>query len=153
MIRERRVIHRRVFSVLLVAMPALLIASIMVRPQLPPVSELDQELLALSGSVARPGGKPSRVYIGGRQFEAWGVAPNQLILRPTTEILKPELRVFWTADARVDRSTHLGRLAGDDYRVMTLPKPAVEGLGALVIYSVATAETFGSITMKDLLEE
>ena len=137
----------------MVAMPALLIAGIMVRPRTPPVVELDPQILAVSGSVERPSGKPKRVYMGGREFEAWGVAPDKLILRPTTEILEPELRVFWTGDGRVDQATHLGRLAGVDYRMMTLPGPALNGEGALVIYSVATAETFGSITMKDLFEE
>ncbi len=134
-------------------MPALLIAGIMVRPESPPIASLDPEVQAANGSAGTPPGRAKRVFIGGREFETWGIAPDKLILRPTSAILQPELQVFWTADGRVDRALSLGRLSATDYRVFTLPEPALDGHGALVVYSIAHEETFGSINLSELFEE
>lgn len=160
MIHARRVAHRRIFGVLVVAIPALWAAGLLLRPELPPLSPADRRLLAEAGfRTDAPEGAPgTRVVAAGPAEFRVGVERGArgeplLALQPTRAILEPDLLVYWTppgSDAPGAGSVLLGSLAGSAARRLPLPERAAGG-GSIVVYSLAHGEVVARLALADAL--
>ena len=64
MIRTRRLIHRQMFLLLAVLIPALLFVGLAFRPDVPPLSKQDLTLLTKAGFAATIPGHLTRIQAG-----------------------------------------------------------------------------------------
>ena len=162
MIHARRTAHRRIFSVLAVAVPALWAAGLWLRPEVPPRSAADPRLLAEAGfalDAEGSGSPPRRVAAGAAafevEFERRPDGQRLLAIRPSAVILKPDLLVYWTP--RAERvapggdAVLIGRLAGSSRRWLRLPERAADASGDVLVYSLAHGEVVSRFALAEAL--
>ena len=153
MIRERRQVHGRIFSVLVGLVPALLAAGLLVRPEMPPAFQLDERLTSAAGLALSASAASSPVTVDSYLFavsvdESSGVAPV-VSIRPTTPIFKPDVLVYWTGtgegnDLPAD-AILAGALSKDVHQKLTLPAEAAGGRGSILVYSLPHQEVLARI--------
>ncbi len=155
MIHARRRAHGRIFTVLAVAVPGALLASLLLRPEVPPIQGGDAALLRADGFALAP---PT-------EARTLGAAPHTLVveslgdrdgrrvlaLRPEPAILAPDVLVYWTdADPGPDAlptadATLLGSLSGAARRELLLPRGVGPGQGRLLLYSLSHQEVVAQV--------
>lgn len=149
MIRSRRQAHRGIFAALALILPVLLGASLLLRPELPLLSESAASLLREAGFASLSQAGPIEVSAGANDFEAQFHTGDDgrfvLAIRPKTVILRPEVLVYWTSapaegDALPNDAVLIGSLAGTAYRELELPAAAAGGQGTALFYSLGYQE-------------
>ncbi len=84
-----------------------------------------------------------------------GDGAPMLSIRPSAEILKPDLLVYWTSrppgDALPPDAVLVGSLSGTSARRLALPARARGGNGAIVVYSVAHDEVVAHFAIREAL--
>ena len=147
--RRLRTRHRRAVLAMALALPIGMSAAIAAR-----VNELDTEdTPAFVAGPARPAGD-SVDLSGAWQSVAietllWRETPQgaTLELRPVTDLLAPDVLLYWNASASdevSDTSVQLGRLSGEEARRFVLPEQFATTPGSLVLYSLAHGRVLGS---------
>ena len=135
MIRERRQVHRRIFSLLVVFVPALLIAGLLARREMPPAFQLDERLTNAAGLTISSATAPSRVTADSYEFEVSvddsSAAGPVVTIRASTPVLKPDVLVYWTASDEGEGlpadAILAGALSKDVSQKLTLPAEAAGG--------------------------
>ena len=161
MIRSRRQAHRIVFVSLALILPAILVAGLAWRPELPPIGELTEDLTVQSGFASAI--DAGAVLVAEGALEVALQSPTDggavMTIRPTSVILKPDLLVYWMPDSGgvsevspgAD-SVLVGSLAGRSPRRLTLPAGAARGEGQIVIYSLGHREVVGRFPLSSIFD-
>ena len=144
MISSRRRAHRRIFTVLAVALPALLIAAVALRPEMPTLSEDVAPLKRTAGFASVMPDARSSVQSGSYAFETSIRAGDKgplFFIRPLIPILEPDLLVYWTTTEVEEPSLPsdavlLGHLAGASPRALPISEEAASGWGRALVYSL-----------------
>ena len=155
MIRERRQVHRRIFSLLVVFVPALLIAGLLARREMPPAFQLDERLTNAAGLTISSATAPSRVTADSYEFEVSvddsSAAGPVVTIRASTPVLKPDVLVYWTASDEGEGlpadAILAGALSKDVSQKLTLPAEAAGGRGSILVYSLPHQEVLARIPM------
>jgi len=157
-IRGRRRLHQGVFAALAVVIPSFLIIGILLRPQVPPVADVDRALWRQAGFPSPRTGALRVVDAGTHEFDVQTTVKDKasLIIRPRTVILKPDLAVYWTPQSGASLKLAgdallIGGLSGTSQRELTLPPAASQGNGTVIIYSVAHQEVVAGFPLRDAL--
>ena len=159
MIRERRQVHRGVFTVLMVLMPVLLIAGLLLRPETPPASQVEGRLADAAGfSSSSSVPSPSPPHAGTADSYPFEISVDErsgeepvLTIRPTAPIFKPDVLVYWTASGEgsglPEDAILVGGLSEDLSQTLTLPRAAAGARGAILVYSLPYQEILARIPM------
>ena len=142
MIHSRRRAHRRIFAVLAVGIPVLLASGLLLRPEVPPLPGDGASLFTAAGFER--GETPAGVDVaaGARRFALHRSEEDarSVVLAPRDDLLRPDLLVYWTAQAVEDAlppdAVLVGSLAGTAPRRLTLPRAE----GRLALYSLGHRE-------------
>jgi len=135
MIQPLRTAHRRIFIVLAVLLPAIILVGLSDRHALVRASGPSTSLRATRLSAASAVWEKNTVTT---EFssDASNRDTVQLFLKPVRQLRDPDLLLYWTAEARAPDLSHarlLGALVGD--RAYSLTR--AEHRGYLILYSLA----------------
>lgn len=164
MIRSRRVLHRGLFIVLAVAIPSSLFIVLENRPTMPPYQDFQPVLFDQAGFAQPAQEKDSMITVSARkkQFELQKVTSGDqptLLIRPSVELLKPDLLVYWSpvtgtdSDTELAEATLVGRLTGNSWRRLSLPTSAQGISGSLLIYSMAHQQVLDSLSLDQVFRD
>ncbi len=188
MIASRRRAHALVFFGMAPILPAVVAAAFVLRPEVPPTQPLDSHLANTAGFASpthtRACDAPhyEQIEANGYRFKfalVRGVeGDSTLALCPESEILLPDLLVYWQPDIPESRDTSdvkhsalpnpgailMGTLAGSSTRDLRVPSEASSGhpgeldsarpdgafRGDVTIYSLAQQTVVASFSMRAL---
>ena len=152
MIQPLRKVHRRVFSILAIGVPAILWMGLQAREELPSQKSATAEM-------------PSNLYLVRQSDRLWGKhiiqskfygdSANgqevQVLFELPQELSDPDLLLYWTGDLRPSAEISQWKLLGTFTagRVFTLPANAKRG-GHLALYSLAHGEFVDSALVENL---
>ncbi|RIK93470.1 MAG: hypothetical protein DCC71_23990 [Proteobacteria bacterium] len=146
--------HRFATLALAVAVPPAFALAIASRPALPPAGEIPAALAREPATGAlvlerddlwRPLAIRTRLFAG-------DAAGPVVEIAPLADLARPDVLVYWAADAAADRvpegARWLGRLAGAAPRRFALPAEARARGGRLHLYSLGHAQWLGSAALE-----
>ena len=147
MIRPLRVAHRRIWPVLAIVLPGLVIAALAVRRPVPVVGAIPTDAhrgqLLREVEGRRGDGEPLRISI-------YRVAAGELAVSVSASALRgvPELLAYWVPTDGVDpiaNGTLLGQVRSDT--PIPLPARAASTPGVLALYDLAHGEVAATVLL------
>lgn len=165
MIRARRQLHLYLFVMMLPIVPALLAVVLLGRPEVPPTSSALDPTLAASARFAGTSTEPAQLIDTGKhrlllqRHSADGAGDKMLTIQPTTQILYPDVLIYWSPETVAARQPGhdailVGSLSGVSRRLLQLPATGVDQSnalhGSLVLFSLAHDQVIDQFPLSEL---